>query len=175
MAGNGSNQYTKSKETAEELHDILSRVSSLETGVSSLSNEIRSVARSLEGFASETRHAIQDLATKMADGKQTPWGVIFAGMGVLLTVISLVGGLVAYGIQVEIHHSRDSLQQEIRLRNTAQDVRLASQEERLLRVLSTSWDKPDQLRYSDRVDTFLLRLDERLRTLEVALPGSKGK
>jgi len=82
---------------------------------------------------------------------------------------------VAYGIQVEIHHSRDSLQQEIRLRNTAQDVRLASQEERLLRVLSTSWDKPDQLRYSDRVDTFLLRLDERLRTLEVALPGSKGK
>ena len=161
-----ANQYTKAHQTAEEVHAVLSRVSSLETGLDSLSSDVRSLAHSLEGFAAETRTAIGQLSQKMADGQKTPWGVVFAGLGVLLTVLSLVGGLVAYGIQKDIQHVQELQSQRLLLTTVPLRANLEALEAKVLPRIKDRWYRSDQQRFEDRLEKILLRVDSRIHKLE---------
>lgn len=177
-----ANQHTKAKETAEEVHNILGRVSSLETGLDSLSNDVRSLARSLEGFASETRTAIQNLSQKMADGQKTPWGVLFAGMSVLLTIISLVGGLVAYGVNEKINanHEAHFRHESLEAHPTAlkqmgaHSERLKALEQRVVGNTGNGWHKPDHIRYAQEQRDVISELKDRVRELEKQVAAERG-
>jgi hypothetical protein len=163
----GENQHTKAR--AEEIAQILSRVSAMEANYESVSADVHNIAKSLEVFASETRSAIKDLADRISDGSRTPWGVLFAGLAVLLTVISMVGGLVAYGIQTDIKHTRESLHQEIDLKTSPHEARITIMEAQT----ADRWTRSQQERYTDKLDRIMLRLDERLRALECRPCGVK--
>ena len=97
---NMANQHTRAKD--DEIGSILSRMSSLETGYEGLSRDVHNIAKSLEGFASETRTAIKDLASRISDSHKTPWGVLASWAAVVLSFVSVIGGLVAYGINGRI-------------------------------------------------------------------------
>lgn len=77
-------------------------VDALDTKVDILDNEIKEVNsritdfnekfdRVITSFASEFRASIANLSTQFSERNKTPWGVLISGIGVTLTIVTLIG------------------------------------------------------------------------------------
>ena len=102
-----ANQHTKRRE--EETSQIIARLTAMETGYEALSQDVHSIAKSLESFASETRTAIQNLADRISETHRTPWGILASWAAVILTFGALVGASLKAGVDANIRHLSSSV------------------------------------------------------------------
>ena len=72
-----------------------SRLASLEAKYSQVSDDVQALRSDFGSFAAEMRNAIADI-------RRTPWGDMAKWASVVLTMVALVGGLVAFGMNAKI-------------------------------------------------------------------------
>lgn len=89
MNRNGGHQSGSSLTALDTKVEIMeSDLGDLNTRITSLDTKFDNVMTS---FASEFRNAIGNLSTQLSEKNKTPWGVLISGMGVILTVVTLLG------------------------------------------------------------------------------------
>ena len=77
-------------------------LAAMDTRVDALENEVESINsrlgelndkfdRVLTAFASEFRSSIAGLSTQINERNKTPWGTLFTGMAVTLSIVTVVG------------------------------------------------------------------------------------
>jgi len=67
------------------------RVTALETSITSLTEDVRSLGRSLERYADSTTTQITELSSKFSASQKTPWGVLASWAGVVLVIVGMAG------------------------------------------------------------------------------------
>lgn len=79
------------------------RLASLETSYGQLHDDVQGLRKDFGLFASEIRSALTDI-------RKTPWGDMAKWASVIVTIIALIGGLVAFGLNTQSQNLRDQFQ-----------------------------------------------------------------
>lgn len=89
---NGSAKKTKMDET---LADTTSKLAKFGAEIENLKDGVGSIKKRVEVFEIESRDSFSRLFDKLERAtapKETPWGVIFAGCGVLVAILTAIAG-----------------------------------------------------------------------------------
>lgn len=97
------------REEQDPMSEMLKDVSVLQTEITSLKGQISATATKAELSALSTQVGdIYRLVQQINNDRRTPWGNIFAGISVGVTIIALIGGLVGYGLNNKIDYTAQS-------------------------------------------------------------------
>ncbi len=70
------------------------RITSLESSVKNLTDDISNVIRSVDKYADRTQTQIESLTNKMGESQKPQWGLLASWAGIILTIISMLGYII---------------------------------------------------------------------------------
>lgn len=91
---------------AAKVATLDAKVTSLDDHVKQIDYRIDGVYKKIDGVATEVRMGLDALAAKLTDRSTPKFGVIFAGLTLMTTVLALIGGIAWYPIKSGLDDSK---------------------------------------------------------------------
>ena len=123
---------------------LQSRLAALETSYTSLHADVVSLGRALERFSEETRNSMRQLVEQITQTQRPQWGVLASWAGVLIALVGLLGGTIAYSINEKVYHSK-----------AVYEISLSSLKDELSKVREVVVDQSSELRNTSKELTVL--------------------
>jgi hypothetical protein len=96
--------------TSERIAHLDSRVTGLEQGIKDVVSAVRDLSTDFKQDSVRRAEAQLKAQSDARESSKTPWGVIFAGLGVMLAVITAIGG----ALYAPIHSTQTEIKTELR-------------------------------------------------------------
>lgn len=89
--------------------DLQERYAALDERVTNLRSSLNALDSSTQRGFAEMGAQLQNVLREISSSQKTPWVIIFSGLGVLLTFLTIVGGLVYWPIQTQQMELKEQL------------------------------------------------------------------
>lgn len=94
-------------DTQHNEHNIGSRVSSLETSVNGLKDDLAGLAATVRDFATNTHNEIKELASAISTSGKTSWPTLISGAGLIIVLVAAIAGSYLLPLQTRINDDRE--------------------------------------------------------------------